>query len=44
LDEKGNRGGETSILVTDLAGKNTTTIVMEKPPPDQIVLSLMGWR
>jgi hypothetical protein len=44
LDEKGNRTGETSIMVTDLEGKNTTTVVAERHDPQHVVLSLMAWR
>jgi RNA polymerase sigma factor (sigma-70 family) len=44
LDADGRRAGETSIFVTDLEGKTTTTVRTERHEPNTVKLRLMGWR
>jgi RNA polymerase sigma factor (sigma-70 family) len=44
LDEAGDDVGETSLFVTDAAGRETTTVRTEQHKPQQIRLRLLGWR
>jgi Tol biopolymer transport system component len=44
LDDKGKRSGETSLFVTNVAGKQTTTVLTEKHQPGEVRLVLTDWR
>jgi RNA polymerase sigma factor (sigma-70 family) len=44
LDEMGNSAGQTSIFVTDAAGRNTTTLVSEQHQPGLVRFTLLDWR
>jgi dipeptidyl aminopeptidase/acylaminoacyl peptidase len=44
LDAQGEYAGESAIYVTDLDGRNHTTVVRDRHQPGLIRFSLLGWR